>query len=155
MGIGNPDAQYKNTRHNIGHMLVDYLLTEMTNNQITNYKLVKTEGYMNNSGEEVKRLVEYYKLELDDLYVLHDDLDIPLGSFKIQKGVGPKDHNGIRSIDEKLSSEDYWRVRIGVDNREPENKIPGEDYVLLRFSKEEMELLTGVFEEIRKELVKQ
>lgn len=107
---------------------------------------------MNSSGEAVNKLANYYSLVPSALFVAHDDLDLPLGEYKIQKGVGPKLHNGINSIEQTLGSSDFWRIRIGVDNRDPNNRIPGEDYVLQDFSKEEMESLKIVFKKIGQEL---
>jgi peptidyl-tRNA hydrolase, PTH1 family len=96
---------------------------------------------MNESGKAVKKLVDFYKVEMDDLYVIHDDLDIKLGEYKIQKGVGPKVHGGVNSIERELGKEDFWRARVGVDNRDLENRIPGEEYVLQNFTREERNIL--------------
>lgn len=101
----------------------------------------------------MKKLVAQYSLNTSDLWIIHDDLDIPLGAFKIQKGKGPKVHNGILSIEEKLGTDDFWRVRIGIDNRSSQDKIPGERYVLEDFTPEERKILEGTIEEICKKLV--
>jgi len=149
IGLGNPGENYKNNRHNVGYLAVD----EFNKKQLPKDFVVKKTGvFMNESGEIVKKLVEQYKVDLSNLWVIHDDLDIPLGSYKIQKGRGPKIHKGIISIDEKLGSSDYWHVRIGVDNRNPENRIPGEEYVLQDFTDEEKEILGKVVKEVCKKL---
>jgi PTH1 family peptidyl-tRNA hydrolase len=112
VGLGNPGREYENTRHNVGAIFIDYLKKKEIPSGII---LAKTDVFMNDSGTSVRKMVDYYKLGLDFLCVVHDDLDIPLGSYKIQKGKGPKLHNGILSVENELGSEDFWRVRIGVD----------------------------------------
>lgn len=144
IGLGNPGKKYQNTRHNVGHKLIDYLKTK---NIVI--RLLKTDCYMNISGIFVKKIVKKYNLAVDDLLIAHDDLDIPLGSFKIQKGQGPKLHNGLKSVEDALSTKDFWRIRIGVDNRSPENRIDGETYVLQNFLPEEKRIIENqVFAEI-------
>ncbi len=147
VGLGNPGSKYENTRHNAGHVLVDRI-----NSMKSNLKAFKTDVFMNNSGRAVKKLVDFYKIPMDELYVAHDDLDIPLGEYKIQKGVGPKVHNGVLSVEEFLGTSDFWRVRIGVDGRDGDRSIPGEDYVLQDFNEGEKGKLEPVFERIVKEL---
>jgi PTH1 family peptidyl-tRNA hydrolase len=111
-----------------------------------NFTLVKTKDvFMNESG----RLIANFKLQTSDLFVAHDDLDIRLGEFKIQKGVGPKQHNGVLSVENALKTKDFWRIRIGIDNRTIPNVQSGEDYVLQKFSLEERKTLDEVFEKIR------
>ena len=88
------------------------------------------------------------KLPTSNLFVVHDDLDLPLGKFKIQKGVGPRLHNGIESIENHLMTKDFFRVRIGIDNRTPENWIDGETYVLQDFRPEEKEKIYNLFPDI-------
>ena len=173
VGLGNPDARYVGTRHNVGFMLADRLA------EIFNLKpaspsgrfeifkkasafvakgdsliLAKPTTYMNKSGEAVSRLVNFYKVEMDDLYVVHDDLDILLGERKIQKGVGPKEHNGLKSVEERLGRDDFWRVRVGVDNRDGDRSVSGEDYVLQRFSEDEQGLVDSVVVDISDELLR-
>ncbi len=140
IGLGNPGEKYKNNRHNVGHMFVDFL-----------GRGEKTDCFMNESGKFVRRWADFYKVGPEDLYIVHDDLDIPLGQFKIQLGVGPKVHYGIQSAEKELGTKDFWRVRIGVDARDPENRTPGEQYVLEDFSAEEQEKLKGVFDAISKD----
>lgn len=172
VGLGNPGEKYKNNRHNVGFMVVDALANKLASYQVNKLVwraeekfnsllatvspqlvLVKPQTFMNDSGRAVQALVRWFKIKHDELYVIHDDLDIPLGGYKIQKGKGPKDHNGIISVSEKLGTEDYWRVRVGVDNRNPENRISGEQYTLEDFTKEEQIVLDGVIGEIAKRLL--
>jgi PTH1 family peptidyl-tRNA hydrolase len=107
---------------------------------------------MNQSGIFIKKLVRNLKLEISNLIVAHDDLDIPLGKFKIQKGTGPQLHNGIESVENSLKAKDFWRIRIGVDARTKENWIDGETYVLQNFKQEELQIIQSVFPEIIKRL---
>ena len=108
---------------------------------------------MNDSGSFVKKIVDKNNLDLSNLYIIHDDLDIPFGSFKIQFGKGPKDHNGILDIEEKLGSKDFWRVRVGIDNRPMDFKPMGEVYTLENFTDDEKQLLEKTIKEICKKLV--
>ena len=149
IGLGNPGEKYKGNRHNVGHMVVEVLLEKGAKKNLI---AKKSDVFMNNSGELVKKILDRYKLKAADLWVIHDDLDIPLGSYKIQKGKGPRLHNGINSIEEVLGSEDFWRVRVGVDNRNPEDRISGEEYVLQDFGAEEAKLLKPVIDQICKKL---
>lgn len=154
IGLGNPGEKYRNNRHNVGHFVVDEL-KNLGTKKLKNIIAVKTNTYMNESGEFVKKLVEQYGLDLSNLWVIHDDLDIPLGSYKIQFGKGPKDHKGLASIDEALGTSDYWHVRVGVDNRgmNKESRIKGEDYVLQNFTKEEREILDATTQKLLIDLI--
>lgn len=158
VGLGNPGIKYVNNRHNVGHIVIDALQSLKTKD-----KTLKSDKYMNDSGLFVRKLKDKYpKMQLSDLYVIHDDLDIPLGSFKIQFGKGPKVHNGLNDIYEKIGSSDFWHVRVGVDNRDPQNKqglanyvgrAAGRDYVLEDFSDDEKLILNGVIKQICNQLV--
>lgn len=166
VGLGNPGDEYKNNRHNVGRLFLDFVLNTYQGNKFQHDKklhsfitkiqadknlmlLVKPNTYMNNSGIAVHSCVTRYKLHVaHDLFVAHDDLDIPLGKFKIQKGTGPKLHNGLESIENHLKNLDFYRIRIGVENRDPERRIPGEAYVLQNFTEEEDNILTSTFPKI-------
>ena len=150
VGLGNPGEKYRNNRHNVGHMVVDGLEKRKLPKNVV---VKKTAVFMNNSGSVIRRLINRYSLTINYLYVIHDDLDINLGEYKIQKGKGPKDHKGLNSIYDALGSKDFWHVRIGVDNRDPQDRIPGEDYVLQNFNQEELDKVNVVIEEICKKLV--
>jgi len=152
IGIGNPGEKYQNSRHNVGHLFATYLQDKKTN---VSDDLVakKSDVFMNDSGHFVKKLVDQYGINTPELWVIHDDLDIPLGSYKIQFGRGPKAHNGILSIESELGEDDFWRVRIGVDNRSPESRESGEEYVLKDFTHDELLTLQNTFPKILKELL--
>ena len=150
VGLGNPGRQYVNTRHNAGFFVADSLYSRKVP---AGFVIKKSDVFMNESGVFVKKLVDQYKLEPSNLYIAHDDLDIPLGAYKIQLGVGPKVHNGVNSVEEELGTKDFWRVRIGVDNRKLDDRTSGEEYVLQDFTAEERKALDGVIQEICKKLV--
>ncbi|MBI4059211.1 aminoacyl-tRNA hydrolase [Candidatus Microgenomates bacterium] len=152
IGLGNPGAEYANTRHNVGYMVVDQLKVQSA--KFKDMTFAKTNVFMNESGQAVKRIMPNAKCQMPNLYIVHDDLDIPLGQFKIQFGKGPKDHKGIQSIEEALKTDQFWRVRVGVDNRDPKSRIPGEEYVLQEFNSQEQEVLTGVISKVTQELAK-
>lgn len=152
IGIGNPSKEYLNNRHNVGHMVIDALASKAP---IFNFQFSKTDVYMNESGEYVARQKNFYKVDLDDLYVVYDDLDIPLGSYKISKGKSPRVHNGIISVIEKLGSEDFWHVRIGIEHRtkDKEHRETGKEYVLQNFTKEEKKILEEVVGKVKEDLL--
>lgn len=169
IGLGNPGEKYMLTRHNAGFLFVDYLydqaeivkpwkfdkyanaeLAEVTvgNNQIT---LVKPQTFMNRSGESVTKLAIRYSISPSDTFVAHDDLDIKLGDHKISLGKGPKLHNGVSSIESLWKTKEFWRIRIGVDNRT--DPIPGETYVLQNFLSTEIKSLRNVFSSIENNVI--
>jgi len=184
VGLGNPGKKYENTRHNIGFAVLDKLQTETVNLQfssskqtpifkfsnkfksevleVNNLLLVKPQNFMNRSGEVVSKIVSFYKIDLNDLLVAHDDLDIKLGEYKIQKEKGPKDHKGILSV-EQIVGKNFWRVRIGVDNRGTKSTgstkgtkskiLSGEDYVLMKFTAEEQGIVNRVIDDVVEELL--
>lgn len=151
VSIGNPGVAYANTRHNAGFLVVEALQNSKLPKDVV---LRKSDVFMNESGTFVKKLVNNYKLDLNSLYVIHDDLDIKLGEYKIQFGRGPKDHNGLKSIDEELGTDQYWHVRVGVDNRPLDGRVMGEEYVLQNFSGEEKEMINKTTKEVANNILK-
>jgi PTH1 family peptidyl-tRNA hydrolase len=167
IGLGNPGELYTNNRHNVGFHFLNYFIHNIDRYcpniikkqnsfersvkfrakvcHIFDDKLIaKPQTYMNLSGIAVRKMHQFYKIETSDIFVAHDDLDIPLGQFKIQQTKGPKVHNGLASIEKELGTADFWRVRIGIENRSPENKISGHDYVLSNFTNEEKNMINTV-----------
>lgn len=153
VGLGNPGNQYSLTRHNIGFMAIDYLVKGFGNPPVKNqFKaeifqakigehpviFCKPQTFMNLSGESVQPLMGFYKIPMDHLIVLHDEIDQPFGQMKIQKNRGHGGHNGIKSISGLLGSADYIRLRLGVGRPENPN-IPVADYVLNKFNPDEFE----------------
>ena len=171
VGLGNPGKEYEQTRHNAGFLFVDYLASVIARSEATKQSqfkfdkysesevlkgeldgkvviLAKPQTFMNDSGRAVSKLTSNNQLTTNNLIVVHDDLDLKLGEFKISSGKGPKVHNGILSIEEHLHTKDFVRVRIGVDNRSNENRIDGHTYVLQRFTEEEVKIVTSLFPQI-------
>lgn len=141
VGLGNPGPNYENTRHNIGFMVVDALVKRFSANKqssssfkgdlfkFSNHFLLKPLTYMNLSGESIVAVKKFYKIE--DVVVIHDDLDLPFGTLRFKHGGGHGGHNGLKSADEKISSE-YIRIRMGIGK--PEHKGEVASYVLSDFS---------------------
>ncbi|MFO0704110.1 MAG: aminoacyl-tRNA hydrolase [Patescibacteria group bacterium] len=156
IGLGNPGKKYEKNRHNVGRIFVEWLQNKL---EMPDFKkdssssfyftkdvdqniLVYPNNYMNLSGIAAGSSIRYFGIkDLSEVYIAHDDLDIPLGGLKIDFAKGPKLHNGISSIEEHLKTKDFYRIRIGVDNRNPENRIPGETYVLQNFDELELQKL--------------
>lgn len=164
VGLGNPGKEYALTRHNAGFMLVDKLAKdgefkydkkfEADICKVDNLMLVKPQTFMNESGRSVRKVLDYFGLSNDDLVLIHDDLDLGLGDFKVQRGVGPKVHNGVSSIEKYLGTGDFWRARLGVDNRSGLGyEVSGADFVLQKMSKEEQENLDEGIRKAIKEMI--
>lgn len=163
VGLGNPEKKYFDNRHNVGYLAIDYLQEKLHSSDFISSRdfiVKKSDQFMNSSGIAIKKIVENLttklvtQLKIENLYVVHDDLDIPLGEYKIQFAKGPKLHNGIESVEAKLGTKDFWRIRIGVDNRDSDNRTPGEQYVLQDFTTQERQILEEVFLKIEKDLQK-
>jgi len=122
--------------------------------QTKEYILVKPQTYMNDSGVAVASICRFYKIELKDLYIVHDDLDIPIGNYKIQHGKGPQVHNGLLSVEQELGTDQFWNARVGVENRVVRgNKgVPGVVYSLQDFEGEEKKIIEDVVVKIVDEL---
>lgn len=150
VGLGNIGDKYQLTRHNIGFLVVDAMTKNLNTSNINNsnfqstllksaYNLfAKPTTYMNNSGIAVHSIKEYYKIDLENIIVIHDDLDLPFGTIRFKTGGGHGGHNGLRSLDAHISKE-YIRVRVGIGK--PQNKEDVSNYVLSNFSKEEFKRL--------------
>jgi len=152
-GLGNPGDKYAKTRHNVGFMVIDEITKNLqtTNINNQNFKSVvkkystnlysKPQTYMNNSGESILNIVEYYNIVNENIIIVHDDLDLPFGTVKFKLGGGHGGHNGLRSIDSHIGK-DYIRVRVGIGK--PENKKDVADFVLSNFSLEEFDKLNDI-----------
>jgi PTH1 family peptidyl-tRNA hydrolase len=150
VGLGNPGEKYAGNRHNVGYMVVDKI--KNNNVRIKNAITVKTNTFMNDSGTSVKELLSKNNVSNENLYIIHDDLDLPLGSWKMQLSKGPKDNGGINSIEQVLGTENFWRIRVGIDSRNPEKRTSGEEYVLEDFTTQEKVILDKVINDICKKL---
>ncbi len=156
VGLGNPGKKYDRNRHNVGFKAIDLIAqknnfgpwrrkfqSKISEGLIKSKKilLVKPETYMNNSGFAIKELFLFFKLNSDDLVVVHDDLDLKVGKIKVKVGGGHGGHNGLRSIDQQISTE-YLRLRIGIDR--PVNKSQVANYVLSNFSEKDKYTIDNV-----------
>ena len=151
VGLGNPGAKYNGTRHNIGFEVVDFILKKHGDPRLKEahhsliYKIsvdkracifAKPMTFMNNSGEAVLSLVNYYKISLDNLLVIHDDVDQKFGAVKFQSDRGSGGHNGVQDISEKLNNQGYNRLKVGIGKSENTH-----DHVLGKFHLEELDSL--------------
>ena len=159
-GLGNPGRQYQDNRHNVGFMLADRLARRLglSFNRVqfrglmadARYEgrrliLVKPQTYMNESGVTVAAMLRFFKLPLENLLVAHDDIDLPLATLRLRPGGGSAGQKGVQSIIEKLGSQDFPRLRIGVGR--PPGRMIAAAYVLQSFSKDESELIEQALDE--------
>jgi peptidyl-tRNA hydrolase, PTH1 family len=168
-GLGNPGKEYEKTRHNAGFMFVDYFFEKFRNKfgfsdwkldkklkskvsigKIKDEKIIllKPQTFMNLSGVAVAATRKYYKVKLENLIVAHDEIDLPLGKYRLSKNASSAGHNGVQDIIEKLGTKEFARLRIGIENR-GEIKFETEKYVLGRFTVAEMKTLSKVFDQSR------
>jgi peptidyl-tRNA hydrolase, PTH1 family len=149
VGLGNPNPNNTNNRHNVGFLVIDEINKKfklskqkpkfkglLTTGKIDEQKVyaIKPLTFMNSSGVAIKELIEYFKIEVKDVFVFHDDMDIDLGKVKVKFGGSNAGHNGIESIDKNIGK-NYSRVRIGIGR--PKKNSTGADHVLDNFSNEE------------------
>ena len=158
VGLGNPGKEYENTRHNVGFMALDkianYLGITFDKNKFSGnyaetmyngekYIFLKPGKYMNLSGEVISDFVNYFKVDIDDLFIIHDDLDTEVGTYRLRYQGGNGGHNGLKNIELHLHTQGYKRMKIGISN----NKlVDTKDYVLGKFTSEEKEQLDAVFD---------
>ena len=153
VGLGNPGKEYEKTRHNVGFMAIDHYLGNESfkskNNGsyyekiINNEKIIflKPLTYMNDSGLAVRYFSDYFNLDISDILIIYDDMDFDVGKYKLKSSGSSAGHNGIKSIIKHLGTENFKRIRIGISK----NNINTIDYVLGRFSKEDLFILNNVF----------
>jgi PTH1 family peptidyl-tRNA hydrolase len=159
IGLGNPGREYRDSRHNAGFMLIDRLIVRLnargmklqskaivTSAVYEGKKLIlaKPQTYMNLSGQSVQGLAGFYKLPLDNLIVVHDDLDLPFGTIKMRPGGGPGGQKGVASAIELLGTKDFARLRIGISR--PPGRMDPADYVLQDFSRDEKSILSQILD---------
>ncbi|MFH0857167.1 MAG: aminoacyl-tRNA hydrolase [Candidatus Magasanikbacteria bacterium] len=173
VGLGNPGKQYEKTRHNVGFMVLDSLQKELQKNNcdkwILNKKfnaetceatvngnkiiLAKPMTFMNASGQSVQLIAHFFKLKHDDIIVIHDEKDLPLGEYKVQTGRGDAGHNGIRSIVEYLGTKDITRYRIGIASKNEKKMEDTSQFVLGKFGLLEKRKLDTLVQEVVREIV--
>jgi len=154
VGLGNPGKEYNNTRHNCGFMVIDEIAKELSievsQNKAkglfgkTKYKgedvvLLKPQTYMNLSGESIRQCMDFFKLNIEDIIIIYDDLDMPTGKLRLRNSGSAGGHNGIKSAIQHLGSQKFKRIRVGID-RHPHIKVV--DYVLGKFTADEQEAIT-------------
>ena len=156
-GLGNPGDKYKNNRHNIGFQIIDTYLTFFSQNKLIdkfdseytsiNFKenklhIIKPKTFMNESGIAVNKCINFFKIPLENLIVIYDEMDLSPGNIKIKFGGGSAGHNGIKSIINCLGSEKFTRVKIGIGK--PVNKEKISSYVLSNFTNDELNLFNEI-----------
>lgn len=158
VGLGNPGKEYENTRHNIGFSFVDFYLDKKGINEKWTKKFdgeyleaningekvlfLKPLTFMNLSGNSVRKIMDYFDIDVDDILIVSDDLDLNVGNFKLKLNGSCGGHNGLRSIESSIGTSNYKRLKIGISkNIETDTK----DYVLGNFSKEEKDTLKELF----------
>lgn len=160
VGLGNPGDEYKNTRHNVGFELLDYICNKKNINIDKEqfnamYSVIRVDGervlmikplsFMNLSGTVVKKFVDYFKLSPEDILVIQDDLDMPLGRVKIVTNSSSGGHNGIKDIEKNLKSKNYVRLKIGIGKN---NNVDTKDYVLSKFNDVERNEINSIYSKL-------
>ena len=164
VGLGNPNPNNTNNRHNVGFLAIDSVNTKyklskqkpkfkglLTTGQIEDHKVfaIKPLTFMNNSGVCIKELIDYFKIDSKNIFIFHDDMDVEIGKIKVKFGGSDAGHNGIASIDKNIGK-NYTRIRIGIGR--PKKNTAGADYVLDDFSNDEMQTINKVTESIIKSI---
>ena len=174
-GLGNPGREYQNTRHNAGFLLLDYLKEKLSlefiikdklYSSIAKYKFndkiifVKPQTFMNNSGRAVYAIIKYYKIIPENTWIIHDDIDLHLGKYRISFNSGSAGHKGVQSIIDYLKTTKFNRLRLGIfpkskDPSKPEEKksINTEKFVLENFTKKEKEIFDETIEKAADEIL--
>lgn len=159
VGLGNPGSEYEKTRHNTGFMVIDKI-AEKYNIEIKKEKskaligtgeingekvmLVKPQTFMNLSGEAVRGIMDFYKESIDNLLVVFDDIDLELGNIRIKERGSAGTHNGMKSVVQNVGTVDFKRVKVGIGK--PKGNMDLVNYVLGKFSDDELKILTGSIE---------
>ena len=167
VGLGNPGKEYENTRHNIGFMMVDYIAEKrnlsfkekmgglFAEDQIDGEKIIvlKPQKYINLSGEVIRKYVDFYKIPIENILVINDDIDLEVGAFKLRLSGGSAGHNGLKNIESHLNTKEYKRIKVGISKN---NMFDKKDYVLGKLSKEDLtkiDSLKQIFLNIYEDLV--
>jgi len=167
IGLGNPGKKYSKTRHNIGFLLLEHLSKKYNSNFLlkdklksswsefqindSNFRLFLPNTFMNNSGDAVRAIVDWYKINLDQILIIVDDKDLPLGKIRFRKKGSSGGHNGLKSIIEKLQSHEFNRIRIGIGSPPSNNEIKNFNtisHVLGNISLEEKLILDKVYKRV-------
>ena len=175
IGLGNPGEKYRLTRHNVGFIAIDQFREQfikggcdfsewkfykkfnakISKGEVENKKIIlaKPQIFMNNSGRAVQALVNFYKIKIENILIIHDDIDLSLKTSKIQKGKSSAGHKGVQSIIDELNSKDFFRLRIGInpaiENGISKLKISTEKFALERFKKDELDVVRQMLKQIK------
>ena len=159
IGLGNPGREYRDTRHNVGFMLIDRLIVRLnargmkvqskaivTNAAYEDRKLIlaKPQTYMNLSGQSAQGLLHFYKLPVENMLIAHDDLDIPFGTIRIRPKGGPGGQGGMASTISQLGTKDFPRLRIGIGR--PPGRMDAANFILQNFSRDEMKIISEILD---------
>ncbi len=177
-GLGNPGNKFTHTRHNTGFMAIDKIAAnfrfpifpawrdpgtrdnfqsnfnaQISNGVYENQKIIlaKPQTFMNESGKAIKAIADYYKISIDNIIIIHDDLDISLGKYKIVRDRSSAGHKGVQSIINELGTKDFFRIRIGITPLTGQS-IPAENFVLKKFTKDEQKIIDEIIEKVCKEI---
>lgn len=160
VGLGNPGREYEHTRHNIGFMCIDEIAKHFNvdfnlnkfNGLYTSFIyndekiiLLKPQKYMNLSGEVIRDFVKFFKIDISDILIICDDLDTQVGTYRLRYKGSSGGHNGLKNIELHLSTKEYKRIKVGISNNK---NIDTKDYVLGKFSKDEMNLLNPIIDKM-------
>ena len=164
-GLGNPGSKYDRTRHNTGFQALDFFLNHAVSNIensvsqkfttdqkhkslivkacVSGHELIlaKPQTHMNHSGEAIQSLAFYNNIPLENILIIHDDIDLPFGAIRLSHDAGPAGHNGVSSIIERLGSKEFTRLRVGIGQAEKRGNRDSKSFVLSTFTKEEEEKL--------------
>ena len=162
VGLGNPGNEYVQTRHNVGFMAIDFLAPDnavwkkeknalTTRGEIDGHSIIfaKPQTFMNNSGDAVLPMMTFYKIPIENLIVIHDDMDLKVGTMREKVGGSSAGHNGIKSIDIAVGN-DYRRIRIGIGHpRDFDSPVNPSDWVLGKFDDEQLKAIINVIKSIK------
>jgi PTH1 family peptidyl-tRNA hydrolase len=170
VGLGNPGNKYESTRHNVGFMAVDFMMKEPDQfvmakpshefksemytwfNGDQKVVFLKPQTYMNDSGQALKVICNFYKLDLaQDLLIIHDEVDLPFGTIRRAQNSSAAGHNGVQSIINEIGTQDFQRLRVGIEARASREEMPTDAFVLQNFTDAELEKVRGeILPEIKK-----
>jgi len=169
IGLGNPGEEYKNTRHNLGFMVIDALVqdsnfkifkkelnkkhqAEVIKGQIKDNGVIlaKPQTFMNLSGEATQKIINYYKINLNNLWIIIDDINLPLGKLKIKTKGSSGGHKGLESIIKTIKTDEITRFRLGIGQEE---KIPKEKYVLQKFTIQELPIIKKAIQKTKEAII--
>lgn len=160
VGLGNPGIDYEKTRHNIGFMAIDRIVSSLnlsfdrskfgglytsTNINGEKFLFLKPQEYINLSGNVIKRYCDFFNIDLNDVLIIHDDLDLDVGVMKLRSSGGSGGHNGLKNIELNFGSKNYKRIKIGISN---DKRYDTKDYVLGRLSGEDFEKISLVLDKM-------